>query len=75
MIAVRLQLHIEKRFQRLATRTGRTKAYYAKEALLRYMEDMQDECLALSRIENPTKRWPLDELEKGLDLERLNLEG
>jgi hypothetical protein len=30
---------------------------------------MEDEYLALSRLETPAKRWTLDELEQGVDLE------
>jgi RHH-type rel operon transcriptional repressor/antitoxin RelB len=69
MLAIRISHDIENRLQQLAYRTGRTKTYYAKEAILRFIEDMEDEYLALSRIETPTKRWTLDELEHDVDLE------
>ncbi len=69
MLAIRISQDIESRLQLLAEKTGRTKTYYAKEAILRFLEDMEDEYLALSRLETPTKRWTLDELEKGVDLE------
>lgn len=69
MLAIRISRNIEQRLQHLAQRTGRTKTYYAREALLRYIEDMEDEYIALSRLENPTKRWTLDELENDVDLE------
>lgn len=69
MLAIRVSHEIENRLQLLAKKTGRTKTYYAREAILRYVEDMEDEYLALSRIETPTKRWTLDDLEKGRDLE------
>lgn len=68
MLAIRISHNIEQRLQHLAQRTGRTKTYYAREALLRYIEDMEDEYIALSRLETPTKRWTLDELEKEIDL-------
>lgn len=70
MLAIRISHDIESRLQRLAHKTGRTKTYYAREALLRFIEDMEDEYMALSRIETPTKRWTLDELENNLDLDR-----
>lgn len=70
MLAIRISNEIENRLQKLAHRTGRTKTYYAREALLRFIEDMEDEYLALSRIETPAKRWTLDELENDIDLER-----
>jgi RHH-type rel operon transcriptional repressor/antitoxin RelB len=69
MLAIRISHNIEQRLQHLAQRTGRTKTYYAREALLRYIEDMEDEYIALSRLETPTKRWTLDELEKESDLD------
>lgn len=69
MLAIRIPQDIETRLQRLAKKTGRTKTYYAREALLRFIEDMEDEYLALSRIETPAKRWTLEELEQRIDLE------
>lgn len=69
MLAIRISHDIESRLQYLAQKTGRTKTYYAREALLRFLEDMEDEYLALSRLETPTKRWTLDELEQGVDLD------
>lgn len=69
MLAIRISEDIENRLQHLAQKTGRTKTYYAKEAILRFLEDMEDEYLALSRLETPTKRWTMEELEKGVDLE------
>jgi RHH-type transcriptional regulator, rel operon repressor / antitoxin RelB len=69
MLAIRISHDIENRLQQLAQKTGRTKTYYAREALLRFIEDLEDEYLALSRLETPTKRWTLEELEKGIDLE------
>ena len=69
MLAIRISQDIESRLQNLAQKTGRTKTYYAREALLRFIEDMEDEYLALSRLETPTKRWTLEELEQGSDLD------
>ncbi len=42
MLAIRLPDSIEKRLARLAKRTGRTKTFYAREAILRYIEDLED---------------------------------
>ncbi|MGI4851268.1 MAG: type II toxin-antitoxin system RelB family antitoxin [Janthinobacterium lividum] len=69
MLALRMPEEIEKRLSDLALKTGRTKTYYAREAILRFLEDMEDEYTALSRLEKPAKRWTLDELEKEIDLE------
>lgn len=42
MLAIRLPESIEKRLARLAKRSGRTKTFYAREAILRYIEDLED---------------------------------
>ena len=42
MLAIRLPEKIEKRLDRLAKRTGRTKTYYAREAILQYLDDLED---------------------------------
>ena len=46
MLAIRLPETIEKRLDRLAKRTGRTKTYYAREAILRHLDDLEDIYLA-----------------------------
>lgn len=46
MLAIRLPAKIEKRLNRLAKRTGRTKTYYAREAILEYLDDLEDIYLA-----------------------------
>ena len=46
MLAIRLPDEIEKRLARLAKRTGRTKTYYAREAILRHLDDLEDLYLA-----------------------------
>ena len=51
MLAIRLPETIEKRLDRLAKRTGRTKTYYAREAILRHLDDLEDIFLAEKRLE------------------------
>ncbi len=69
MLAIRLPEEIETRLAALAARTGRTKTFYAREAILEYIDDMEDKYIAISRLENPGKRWTLDELAQDLDLD------
>lgn len=59
MLALRLPPDIEARLERLAKKTGRTKSYYAREAILEKIEDMEDYYLALERIKDPggTVSW------------------
>ncbi|RME32805.1 MAG: ribbon-helix-helix protein, CopG family [Gammaproteobacteria bacterium] len=45
-LAVRLPDDLYRRLNRLAEKTGRNKAYYLREALNAYLEDMEDLYLA-----------------------------
>ena len=70
MLAIRLPDEIEKRLESLAAKTGRTKSFYAREAIMEHLEDIEDYYLAVHRIENPPERiWSLGELEQKSDLE------
>lgn len=46
MLAIRLPEEIEMRLQHLADETGRSKTFYAKEAILKYLDEMEDIFLA-----------------------------
>ena len=70
MLAIRLPEDIENRLAALVDKTGCTKTFYVREAILEHLDEMEDRYLALSRLEKPGKRWPLDDLEQDLDLER-----
>lgn len=50
MIAVRLTESIEKRLEKLAQRTGRTKTFYVREAILNQLDDLEDLYLAEKRL-------------------------
>ena len=60
MLAIRLPRSIKKRLERPARRTGRTKTFYARKAILEHLWDLEDLYLAeqtLDRIfsgEEPT---------------------
>jgi len=69
MIAIRLPDDIEKRLDALAKKTGRTKTYYVREAVIEHLEELEDIYLSLARLEKPAKRWTLDDLEKEIDLD------
>jgi RHH-type transcriptional regulator, rel operon repressor / antitoxin RelB len=59
MLTIRLPHSIEKRLEKLARRTGRTKNYYAREAILQHLGDLEDVYLAervLERIRNGKDR-------------------
>jgi RHH-type transcriptional regulator, rel operon repressor / antitoxin RelB len=50
MLALRLPPDIEKRLDDLAKKTGRTKSYYARQAILAHLEDMEDVAIAEERL-------------------------
>ena len=52
MLAIRLPEDIEKRLDRLAKRTGRTKTFYAREALLAHIENLEDIYFAEAALED-----------------------
>ena len=68
MLAIRLPSDIETRLAHLAEKTGRTKTYYARKAILDLIEDMEDTYLALDRLETPQKTWKQEDLEADFDL-------
>jgi RHH-type transcriptional regulator, rel operon repressor / antitoxin RelB len=70
MLAIRLPEEIEARLSALSAKTGRTKTFYAKEAILAHLDALEDRYLAISRLESSGKRWRLDELEQGVDMDR-----
>jgi RHH-type rel operon transcriptional repressor/antitoxin RelB len=51
MLAIRLPEAIEGRLDHLAKRTGRTKTYYAREAILQHLDELEDIYLAEKRLE------------------------
>lgn len=59
MLAIRLPQAIEKRLEKLARRTGRTKTYYVREAILEHLDDLEDLYLAeraLERVQSGEER-------------------
>ena len=46
MLTIRLPAEIESRLAHLAKETGRTKTFYAKEAILNHLDDLEDYYLA-----------------------------
>jgi RHH-type rel operon transcriptional repressor/antitoxin RelB len=68
MLAIRLPPSIEKRLNKLARRTGRTKTFYVREAILQHLEDLEDIYAAeraLERIRNDEEQTiPLEDVMK-----------
>ena len=68
MLAIRLDPDIESRLERLAKRTGRTKTFYAREAILEHLGDLEDIYLASKRLERPAKTYSAAEVKHELGL-------
>ncbi len=66
MLALRLPPEIEQRLAALAKKTGRSKSYYAREAILRQIEDLEDYYLARRRLALGGPRVTLESLERQL---------
>ncbi len=64
MLALRLPPEIEARLDVLAKKTGRSKSYYAREAILRQIEDIEDDYLAGRRLVRRGSRVTLESLER-----------
>lgn len=51
MLTVRLPSEINDRLKDLAEKTGRTKSFYVREAVLKHLEDLEDIYLAERELE------------------------
>lgn len=70
MLAVRLSADIEERLEALASRTGRTKTFYAREAIEAHLDDLEDFYLAEDRMRGfrDEDAIPLEQLKRELKL-------
>lgn len=50
MLAIRLPSDLEERLEHLAKATGRTKTFYAREAIVAHLDDLEDLYLAEQRL-------------------------
>jgi RHH-type rel operon transcriptional repressor/antitoxin RelB len=71
MLAVRLDAATEKRLEALAARTGRTKTFYAREAIAAHLDDLEDRYLAEERMRSfrPGDAISLEQLKAELGLQ------
>jgi RHH-type transcriptional regulator, rel operon repressor / antitoxin RelB len=72
MLALRLPEDIETRLDKLAKATGRTKSFYAREAILEHLADLEDLYLAekqLAKVRSgKSKTYSLSAVEQELGL-------
>ena len=73
MLAIRLPAEIEERLETLAKSTGRTKTFYAREAILEHLDDLEDLYLAEDRLiklrAGSSQTVPLEEVMKRYGVE------
>lgn len=74
MLALRLPDELEARLDALAKKTGRTKSFYAREAIVEYIDDLEDLYLAQKRSalidKGKTRTMSLEAVERELGLDR-----
>lgn len=68
MLAIRLDKETEERLTRLAKKTGRTKTFYAREAILEHLEDLEDYYLAIEALQSPGQIYSREEAKRELGL-------
>lgn len=70
MLAVRLNKETERRLDALAALTGRTKTYYAREAIEGFLDELEDFYLAEERMKRfrDGEAIPLEQVKKELGL-------
>lgn len=71
--SVRLPVELEERLNALAAETGRSKAYYIREAVTEFIDDLEDVYLAERTLERvrrgEEKTYTLEEVEQNLGLD------
>jgi RHH-type rel operon transcriptional repressor/antitoxin RelB len=68
MLGIRLEPELEEKLESLAKETGRSKSYYAREAIRQYLEDREDYLKGIAALERREPTITLKELERRLGL-------
>ncbi len=72
MLEIRLPVEVEARLEALAQATGRTKTFYARQAILQHLDDLEDLYLAEQRLveirSGRSRTHTLEEVERDLGL-------
>ena len=69
MLAIRLPKETEARLTELAKKTRRRKTFYARQAIIECIDNLEDTYLALKILESPGKIYTMEEIEKELGIE------
>ena len=68
-LALRLPEDVAAELDRLAEETGRSKSYYARQAIIEFLADRADYLRAVATLEKQEPRLTLAEAKKALGLE------
>ena len=68
MLVIRLSEEIETRLAALATKTGLSKSFIAREAILEHIDELEDFYLADARARKNRKTIALEDVERRLGL-------
>ena len=68
-MTLRLPNEIETRLGNLALKTGRTKTFYVRQAILEYLEDLEDTYLAQERLQKQERIWSHEEVVREINME------
>lgn len=66
MLALRLPKDLEDRLEAMAKKTGRTKSFYARLAIIEKLEDLEDIFLAEERMKSPQETMSWEEVKTEL---------
>ena len=73
LIGIRIPKSVKDRLDVLAQKTGRTRTFYIRQALLEYLDDLEDKYMAqevLGRVkEGEEELYSLDDVERDLGLD------
>ena len=72
MLALDLSPQLEERLDALATKAGLSKSALAREAVIAYLEDLEDGYLAQERLDANEERIPLETLLKEFEAEKVD---
>jgi RHH-type rel operon transcriptional repressor/antitoxin RelB len=70
MLPIRLERELEDKLESLAKETGRSKSYYARQAIRQYLEDREDYLRGIAVLERREPTITLEELELRLEAHR-----
>jgi RHH-type rel operon transcriptional repressor/antitoxin RelB len=68
MLAVRLDKDLDRRLTKLAKESKFSKSHYVRQALERYIEDLEDISIAVYRLNHPCERIPIEEVMKEMGI-------